>query len=560
MRVDAHPSGEAVCRARRAGARAVAALAFVLLLPMQTWGQDWLYTVRPGDNIWDLSQKYLIHQGYWQRLQQYNNVDDPFTLPPGSLLRMPVRWLKIQPASAEALQVTGDVELFRVGTATSRPLVAGTELFTGDRLVTGAGGSVTVRFADGSRLLVQQGSEVTFDGLSAYGATGMVDTDLRLQRGRIDNRVEPAAGPASRFRIITPAAVAASRGTDFRIGADESDGATRGEVLDGSIGVAGGGVSRVVPAGFGLVARAGAAPSEPRELLPGPDLSRLPRVLERLVLEFRWSAIAGAESYRIQIFADPAREDLLLDRIVREPETSLPAPPDGNYSLRVRGIDEQGLEGLDADHEFRLNARPEPPVPLQPIQGLALRQGTEPELWWSVPADAESFAVQLASDRDFTALLVDIPDYPKDRLGVGEALPPGEYFWRVATRDGAGDLGPFSVVRGFRIQVVPASPEAQPAEIGEEQVQFAWHPAAGAASYDFELARDAEFTRMIEQRPVEETSLTLDTPAPGIYYFRTRGISDEGVVGPYSTVNRMEIPSDPPYWLLLLLLIPILLL
>ncbi len=58
------------------------------------------------------------------------------------------------------------------------------------------------------------------DSLGSFDASGMVDTSVRLKKGRVENRVAPQK-PDSRYRIITPAAVAAVRGTEFRVGGDE---------------------------------------------------------------------------------------------------------------------------------------------------------------------------------------------------------------------------------------------------------------------------------------------------------------------------------------------------
>ena len=57
----------------------------------------------------------------------------------------------------------------------------------------------------------------------------------------------------------------------------------------------------------------------------------------------------------------------------------------------------------------------------------------------------------------------------------------------------------------------------------------------------------------------EDTSLVMDRPKSGNYYFRVRGVSAEGVPGPYSTVNKVEVPSDR-WWPVLLLLLPLILL
>lgn len=44
---------------------------------------DWIYTVRPGDNLWNLAEQHLISFKYVKQLQQLNGVQNPYHLPPG---------------------------------------------------------------------------------------------------------------------------------------------------------------------------------------------------------------------------------------------------------------------------------------------------------------------------------------------------------------------------------------------------------------------------------------------------------------------------------------------
>ena len=174
--------------------------------PAHAETQHWVYTVRPGDNIWALTEKYCTSVRYWKRIQRLNNVRLDRQIPPGTKLRFPLDILKYQPATALVAQVQGTARLIRTGSKPAVPLAAKTSLRSGDRIVTSAGANVTLQFADGSELLVLEDSEVVMDTLSAWGTTGMVDTRIRLQGGRVDTRVKPGRDPGSRYHIITPAA------------------------------------------------------------------------------------------------------------------------------------------------------------------------------------------------------------------------------------------------------------------------------------------------------------------------------------------------------------------
>ncbi|MGB5306069.1 MAG: hypothetical protein WBO57_07485, partial [Gammaproteobacteria bacterium] len=37
--------------------------------------QEWIYTIQPGDNLWNFYEEYLTDINYWYRLQKLNNID-----------------------------------------------------------------------------------------------------------------------------------------------------------------------------------------------------------------------------------------------------------------------------------------------------------------------------------------------------------------------------------------------------------------------------------------------------------------------------------------------------
>ena len=387
----------------------------------------------------------------------------------------------------------------------------------------------------------------------------MVDTRVRLQRGRGESQVAPAGGAASRYQITTPAAVAAVRGTLFRVAAEETSGATRAEVIEGRVDVEGDGVKRLVVAGFGVVAEVGKPPSEPRKLLPPPDLGGLPSRVKRLPLTFQWPKIEAARAHRVQIFADRTFRRLLLEQHVQRPRVVWADLPDGRYVLRVRGIDGIGLEGLNADHPFTLETGPRPPVPLKPRDGETLRT-LRPEFSWAAPTGVTGVRLQVARDLGFNDVVVEVTRDAAASVDLEKRLPPGLYYWRLASRRADGDAGPFGAPREFRLQAVPNQPHLRLSTVEERKVQILWGTTSYARHYRCQFARSVRFTEIIEERLVKEPGCRTDRLAPGSYYGRAQGISAEGVAGPFSNVVPFEV-TRPNYLsfvlfaLLLLLLI-----
>lgn len=518
-------------------------LALGLLIPIAARSQEWLYTVRPGDNLWNLTTDYLTRMDYLPKLQAMNRVADPEYLPPGMKLRIPIAWLKRLPATAQVLNVQGQVRAVILDTNRTVSVESGLFLRNGDIVRTGPDSNVTLEFGDGSRLLLQADSELSMETLRAYGQTTIVDTRLRLRQGRVESQVTPRAKSGPRYEIWTPAATSAVRGTRYRVGMDPATAIARAEVLEGAVSFQGRRKTRTVSKGFGALAEIGKPPLPPVPLLAPPDTASLPPVVTRVPIQLGFPALKGAAAYRAQIAPDDRFETLLFDGASPSPAVRGPDLPDGDYVLRVRGVDARGLEGRDAYHAFRLHARPEPPFLIRPPhQGAVLEQSLVFE--WAEPENAKTYRFQLAADEGFAAPLIDVADYAKSSLKPDRPLEPRHYYWRVAVRDSAGREGPFGDPQSFRLQ---PTPQLQPPEVTAEAMTFRWSAGLPGQQYEFQLAKDIHFEEIVISTRVTEPQLTISRPESGFHYLRMRSIDADGYVGPYGPVQRIDVPPAS-YW------------
>ena len=519
--------------------------------------QYWVYTVRPGDNIWNLTEKYCVSVLHWKRIQRVNNVRLDRQIPPGTKLRFPLDILKYQPATAQVAEVQGSAQLIQAGGKAAVPLKPQTALRSGDRIITSAGANVTLQFADGSELLVLEDSEVTMDTLSAWGTTGMVDTRVRLQGGRIDTRVKPSQGPGNRYHIIPPAAVAAVRGTRFRVAADKQQPLSRSEVTAGTVSVGDAKSSQDIPAGFGLVSESGKPPQPPRPLLPAPDLTGIAGPYTSLPLQFNWSPLQGAQGYRLQIAPDGAFKTLIADQSAVQPSVQWADLPDGRYALRVRGIDEVGLEGLDAVELFEVDARPFAPLPTGMGGGTLVREPT-PGFSWQAVDGVKAYRFELARDAAFTQM---VTRRQTDGVGIemAEPLQPGGYYWRVASVDPDGDQGPFSPPQHFSFRPPLAAPATVEAPLIEDKVLvFTWQTVEHATAYDLQLAEDPAFRVLVTDVKVSAPRAEIKRPPSQTYYYRIRAENAQAEVSPYTEAREIKVPPHH-YWGLLIFLLPLLL-
>jgi len=535
----------------------------MVLLAFQAQAADWIYTVHPGDNLWDIAEKYLRKgTAYTARLQALNQIKNPKHLPPGSRVKIPLRWLKYQPVAATVQNLHGQCTAV-TGQNQTISLKIGQILHAGDVLHCPENSSMMLRFADGSRLLVQKNSHLVLDTVSEYPGTEMVDTRVRLQSGEVDTQVQRKQGPGSRYEIITPSAVAAVRGTDFRVHADKGGDLMSAEVLQGRVNTTGQGVKRMVRQGFGVSVQAGHAPSRPKKLLPPPALDTLPETIHYLPVSFQWPEMDKAFQYRVQIAPDQRFEVLLFDQTTTKARIKISGLADGHYILRLRAIDYYGLEGLNAVFPFTVDARPEPPIPLNPKNG-GNSYNQQPKFWWSKPLQISAYRFQLASDEAFENRLVDMEKLTETRVVPDRPLPFGAYYWRVASYDDQGKQGSYSEIQKLIVKEKPPAPKADAPAMDEEEINFHWKADPEAAQYLFQLSENEDFSEIMIEHQLEENSysIPLSEIEPDTYYFRIKTINRDGVAGSFSPIQELEIPADvSPYWgmLLLLFLIPALL-
>ena len=359
-------------------------LVWLLAASSAVQAQDWAYRVRPGDTLWDVAGAHLKPSIPWQRLQEHNRIANPYQLAPGSTLQIPLARLDRQPARAKVVAIRGNATS-RSAAGRDAPVTAGMSLGSGAVLRTSPDASLSLEFADGSRLLLLGDSDLLLDRLTRFGRSGMADTRLRLQRGRIGNEVRRLRGPAANFVVDTPSASSAVRGTQFRVEARQ--GSTHTEVLEGRVAVnARNQRGTLLRHGFGAVVVPGQAAIAPVALLPAPDLSRIAPLTQSVRPELAWPEVAGAHRYRVQVSDHQRFDSVRVDMEVEAPRARLPALDAGAYVIRVRAIDKDGLEGRDAVTALRVDDQPAPPYSIAPAAGGVVRTPEVVLRWTQAPA------------------------------------------------------------------------------------------------------------------------------------------------------------------------------
>jgi hypothetical protein len=370
---------------------------------------EWIYSMQPGDNLWNVSREYLADVQNWRKLKTLNNIRKHRSITPGTQLRIPIAWLKVKPLTVRVLSLMGDVSASSSKPKQGIAIAPDTRLSAGDEVRTGADGSVLLEFADGSRLLLQRNSQLLLEVTNAYGSkASVIDNRIRLDSGRIESEVPTENNPKGRFEIRTPAATTAVRGTRYRVSAEGAVPVSRIEVIEGEVNVSAAGKTMMVLGGYGTVVTRDQAPQVPIPLLEAPELSLLPSKVEGLPYQLEWPPLAEAKAYRIQLHPADDPGSLLVDETRENPQYQVSHTEDGAYLLAVRGIDANALEGLAAQHRLSLRRVPEPAhsIPLSESMTNALEQPTGSSLSSHAALNTQGFLYLIPL---FVMLLLFIP-------------------------------------------------------------------------------------------------------------------------------------------------------
>ena len=403
------------------------------------------FTIGAGDTLIGLSERVFVSSDAWREIAVLNRLSNPNLLIPGQVLQVPVRLLRWRLAESSLTSVTGDVRVDgRAGTAPAA-------LNEGQTIETGPEGSAVLELADQSRIKLAPSSlaEVVASRRHTSSAdsasspsTGLFSGALRLLRGSVEVFATKVLR-AKPLEVSTPTAVVGVRGTQYRVGFEESaNRSSRTEVIEGQVrfdvGTTPDGAD--VAAGFGASIDGGGAAPTVAKLLAAPDLSATPERFERPIVRF--GLTGEVQALHLQVAADAAFDKIVRDlRVEPGAEVRVAGLDDGQWYLRARRVDPKGIEGFDALRPFVLKARPEPPAPGQPRRGAKQTVGTV-EFAWAQNVEASSHRLQIARDETFKDLVLDRDAVPGTAARV-DMPAAGSYFWRMASIRPSGDAGPF---------------------------------------------------------------------------------------------------------------------
>jgi hypothetical protein len=404
------------------------AMGFWALLPLAAVGAQnrnddtIVYEVKRGDTLIDLSRKFMIRPIDYRQVQRANRIADPHFLPVGLKLRISRDLLKYQATTARALSVRGGV--FVVRDNQSRPLLTNANVGEGNIIQTAAASFTTLELEDGSRISIPSNSSIRISRLRKYLLGSSIDYDFDVAKGGVRSTVTAKQSPNDRYRVRTPKAVSAVRGTDFQSRYDAAKNADYAEVVEGSLAVDTGTVTeQPIAAGRGLSVSAGGAVTR-EELLPAPNLPTAGKLQARNDVRFDYTA-SGHQNMRVTLGSDAGFVDILADVLGTDGTADFGNIEDGNYFVRFRPVSDAGFEGMPKTYAFKRRINDVKATAGKTDVGYAFK-------WTGSGRGNRLYHFQLLRGSRESMPMVDEAGLSQNQIILSDLIP-GEYYWRVAS-------------------------------------------------------------------------------------------------------------------------------
>lgn len=375
------------------------------------------YNVRKGDTLVDLGEKYLLRADLYKAVQQQNRIRNPRAIPVGTVLSIPRNLLKFKPANARLVSVRGQVSAG--GTA---PATNGLVVGEGATLATAASSFATLQLDDGSRVSLPSNSNVRIRRLRSYVLGGSLDYDFDVDKGGMRSSVTKHKSTDDRYRVRTPKAVSAVRGTDFQSRFETDTNSDFAEVVEGALAVDAGGRAESVGAGNGLAVSATGVVV--REAMLGEAALVQPGKLQAdRQVRFEIQPSEGASAYRLSIAADAGFIEQVADVVTSTGKAEFADIKNGNYFIRVRAKSTNGIEGKPATFAFKRRLNSVSASAGQGDAGYVFR-------WFGEGEGKRQYHFQLFRNATDSTAMIDEAALDSDRIIISD-LPSGDYFWRV---------------------------------------------------------------------------------------------------------------------------------
>ncbi|MEM1133225.1 MAG: FecR domain-containing protein [Pseudomonadota bacterium] len=401
------------------------------------------YTLKRGENLFDLATQYFRKQQDYRLVQRMNRIRNPRRIPVGTVIEIPYSVLKYSDETARVAAFRGTARISPSGKGAREPKL-NEAVNEGAGLATGAASSLSLSVSDGSTLTMPSNSVMRIVRLRRWLLTDSLDFDYALEQGAVRTKFNPARNKDDRFRVRTPSAVSAVRGTEFRTRYDNEKGVSFVELVEGKLDVSND-VSEAanLEAGFGAIVSQSDLSKAP--LLAAPDFVKGSGNQRDPQLNFTAEPLNDAVGYRLIISRDSSFLDIVEDIENQNSSFTLDELEDGNYFAKISAFSKSGLEGLPSQIAFRRRLNGLTASAERNDDGFLFR-------WVAVGRGERRYRLQIFLGNEPGQLpIVDEAGLTETSLSLSD-LVPGEYRWRVGSTtfiDGESEerWSPFQTIR-----------------------------------------------------------------------------------------------------------------
>ncbi len=290
--------------------------------------------------------------------------------------------------------------------------------------------------------------------------------------------------------------------------------------------------------------------SVPTAVYPKDDSVNLP--IETPIV---WTSIYDEALYDIQVSKNSDMSSPFVDQKGYNSTTFSVTLPDyyQTYYWKVRGYAETCTTAWSPVYSFSTGL-PKPTL-ISP-RNNSTRQPLVPVFSWSkVPGTGVKYEIMVSDDNLFNNVVYSRKQIPSTSTSIDIELAPEKgYYWKIKASNEVGE-SPWSNYFKFTTGIAgPAQPLlAEPLNQATEvpvTPTLKWHPAVGATQYLLQVAKDVDFSVIVED--MDETANIADTVYEitsleyyTTYYWRVAAMNDGGT-SKWSDSRLFITVNNPP--------------
>jgi hypothetical protein len=170
-----------------------------------------------------------------------------------------------------------------------------------------------------------------------------------------------------------------------------------------------------------------------------------------------------------------------------------------------------------------------------------------PVVRFTLPGDT-TLRVQVAADPAFDRMVSDQQVVAGAEVRIA-GLDDAQWYVRARRIDPQGIEG-FDATRPFVLKARPEPPAYRAPRVSSKQavgsVEFAWAPNVDAPRARLQVAEDANFTRIVEDRDnLDASTLSTTLAKPGTFFWRLASVRPSGDHGPFGDAQRFDLRPTP---------------